>query len=163
MAPGTVTEALFYHLTRRPLEAVLPEILERCLDRGWRVCVRGGSAERIATMSAHLWTYRDDAFLPHGDASDGRPERQPIYLTADPECPNAPEVLILIDRASVTPGDLAAHRRLVALFDGHDADAVGEARMLWKQAVAAGCHAQYWAEEGGRWVRKAESSTPAQG
>ena len=152
------SEALFYHLTGRPLEGVLPEILERCLARGWRVTLRGGSAERLAALGTHLWTYRDDAFLPHGDASDGFAARQPIYLTTGPEKPNAPDVLILVDRAAVAAAELTAHTRLVALFDGHDAAAVDEARVLWKQTVAAGCVAQYWAEDGqGRWVRKAQS------
>jgi DNA polymerase-3 subunit chi len=155
---GPAREALFYHLTRRPLEAVLPEILERCLARQWRVTLRGGSAERLAALGAHLWTYRDDAFLPHGDASDGYPERQPIYLTTGPEKPNAPDVLILTDRAAIAATELAAHARVVTIFDGHDTAAVEEARNLWKQAVVAGCVAQYWAEDdGGRWVRKAQS------
>jgi DNA polymerase-3 subunit chi len=148
-------EALFYHLTRRPLEAVTPEILERCLARGWRVTLRGGSPERIATLSAHLWTYRDDSFLPHGDAADGHAERQPVYLTAGPEKPNNPDVLLLVDRAAVDPAELTAHRRVATLFDGHDETAVAEARVLWKQAIAAGCRAQYWAEENGRFVLKA--------
>lgn len=152
------SEALFYHLTRRPLEAVLPDILERCLARGWRVTLRGGSAERLAALGSHLWTYRDDAFLPHGEASDGHAEHQPIYLTTGPEKPNAPDVLILVDRAAVEAMELTAHQRIVTIFDGHDSGAVEEARGLWKKAVAAGCIAQYWAEdERGRWVRKAQS------
>lgn len=151
-------EALFYHLTRRPLEAVLPDLLQRCLGRGWRVTLRGGDADRVSALGTHLWTFRDDAFLPHGDASDGHAARQPIYLTDGPEKPNAPDVLILVDRAALDPAELTAHARLVTLFDGHDTDAVAEARTLWRQAVAAECSAQYWAEEeNGRWVRKAQS------
>lgn len=155
---GEAPEALFYHLLRRPLESVVPNLLERCLAQGWRVTVRGGSGERIAALSAHLWTWRDDSFLPHGEASDGFAERQPVYLTAGPEKPNAPDVLMLVDRGVAEDRELAAHRRLLALFDGHDEDAVAEARHLWKRALAAGCRAQYWAEDAaGRWVRKAES------
>lgn len=158
----SATEVMFYHLTRRPLEAVLPDILERCLSRRWRVTLRGGSPERLAALGSYLWTYRDDAFLPHGDASDGYPERQPIYLTVGDEKPNDPEVLILVDRAAVAPAEFTAHVRLVAVFDGHDPAAVAEARGLWKQAVAAGCAAQYWAEDdSGRWVRKAGSGVRA--
>ena len=32
-----------------------------------------------------------------------------------------------------------------------------EARLRWKQVVDAGLKAVYWAQDGGRWVRKAES------
>ena len=37
--------AYFYHLTRRPLEAALPQLLERALAQGWRVAVRGTDPE----------------------------------------------------------------------------------------------------------------------
>lgn len=154
-AGGARPEALFYHLTRRPLEAVLPDLLERSLARGWRVVVRGGEATRLAALNEHLWRYRDDAFLPHGDAADGFPERQPIYLTTGPEKPNSPDVLMLLDRAAIEPAEFTTHRRVVVLFDGHDEAALAEARQLWQQAVTQ-CTAQYWAQdESGRWVNRA--------
>jgi DNA polymerase-3 subunit chi len=156
--PGAQTEALFYHLTRRPLDSVLPELLERSLARGWRVLVRSGVPERLAALNDYLWTYRDDAFLPHGDPSDGHADRQPIYLTTGPEKPNAPDVMMTIDRAAVAPDEFTAHRRLVVIFDGHDTEAVAEARDLWRQAAASACRAQYWVQDdSGRWVKKAES------
>ncbi len=64
-------EVRFYHLTERPLEQVLPVMLERSLERGWRVLVRGTDAARIEALSAHLWTRGDASFLPHGTEADG--------------------------------------------------------------------------------------------
>ena len=57
---------LFYHLQGQPLERVLPACSEKSLERGWRVVVQAASEERIEALDAHLWTYRDDGFLPHG-------------------------------------------------------------------------------------------------
>ncbi len=62
----TMTEMLFYHLQGQKLEGVLPALLEKSLERGWKVIVQGASEERIEALDAHLWTYRDDGFLPHG-------------------------------------------------------------------------------------------------
>ncbi|MGE4244780.1 MAG: DNA polymerase III subunit chi, partial [Parvibaculaceae bacterium] len=31
-----MTEVLFYHLERQTLEAVLPRLLEKTIERGWR-------------------------------------------------------------------------------------------------------------------------------
>jgi DNA polymerase-3 subunit chi len=149
-------EALFYHLTRRPLESVLPELLERSLARGWRVVVRGGVPERLAALNDHLWKYRDDAFLPHGDATDGHASRQPVYITAGSEKPNNPDVLMAIDRAEVRPEEFNAHLRVVVIFDGHDREAVAEARDLWRLAKTSADTAQYWAQDdAGRWVKRA--------
>jgi DNA polymerase-3 subunit chi len=51
-----MTELLFYHLTRRRLEQVLPELLEKTLQRGWRAVVKGGTPERIDDLNNVLWT-----------------------------------------------------------------------------------------------------------
>ena len=61
-----MTEVLFYHLQNMPLERVLPPLLEKSLERGWRVVVQTASEERADALDSHLWTYRDDSFLPHG-------------------------------------------------------------------------------------------------
>ncbi|HEX2539214.1 MAG TPA: DNA polymerase III subunit chi, partial [Pseudolabrys sp.] len=38
-----MTEVLFYHLQGQKLEGVLPTLLERSVERGWRVVVQGAS------------------------------------------------------------------------------------------------------------------------
>ncbi len=47
--------ANFYHLTRRPVEVVLPQLLERALGQGWRVLVRGRDPRRMDQIDAALW------------------------------------------------------------------------------------------------------------
>lgn len=148
------TEALFYHLQSRPLDDVLPGLVERTLERGWRAVIQAGGQERVDALNTLLWTYREDSFLPHGAASDGRPERQPVYLTAGDENPNGAVVRFLVDGAGAT--DHAQYQRLVFLFDGNDPDAVDRARREWVTAKAAGCAATYWQQSAdGRWQKKA--------
>ena len=66
-----MTEVLFYHLERQPLDRVLPSLLEKTLERGWKAVVRCGSEQRLEALDLALWTYRDDSFLPHGKQADG--------------------------------------------------------------------------------------------
>jgi DNA polymerase-3 subunit chi len=149
-----MTEVLFYHLDRQPLERVLPELLEKCLDRGWRTVVQVGSEERRDALDAHLWSYRDEAFLPHGTVKDGNAEGQPVWLTAGDDNPNHATVRFLADGADLP--DPAGYARVVMLFDGQDPDAVDRARAAWKTAKAAGHDATYWQQsERGRWEKKA--------
>lgn len=153
-----MAEALFYHLTARTVDDAAPELLERCLARGWRVTLRAGMAERVEALNAHLWTFRDDSFLPHGSAGDGEPARQPIYLTAGPETPNRPDVLFLIDDATAAEAEFAAMTRVVLLFDGRDEAALGSARAQWKAASRAGVRCVYWAQNArGAWEKRSES------
>ena len=149
-----MTEVLFYHLERQPLERVLPSLLERCVERGWRTVVQTGSVERRDALDAHLWTYADDSFLPHGTAQDGPAELQPVYLTAGPENPNGATVRFLVDRAE--PPDFSGYERIVYLFDGGDEEALAEARRRWKEAKAAGHAVTYWKQNAaGRWEKAA--------
>lgn len=149
-----MTEVLFYHLQKQPLERVLPELLEKCLERSWRVVVQFGSEERCDALDAHLWTYNDAGFLPHGTAKDGNAGMQPVWLTTEDENPNAATVRFLADGADV--GDYAPYQRVVLMFDGNDPDAVDRARGQWSAAKAAGHDATYWQQsERGRWEKKA--------
>jgi DNA polymerase III subunit chi len=150
-----MTEVLFYHLQRQPLEHVLPSLLERSLERGWRVVVQASSDERIEALDSHLWTYRDDNFLPHGTAKEGDAAEQPVLLTTAEHNPNGAKVRFLIDGAPV-PTDAAAYERIVLIFDGQDEDAVTAARARWSEVKAQGFDATYWQpDERGRWVKKA--------
>ena len=117
------TEIYFYHLERRSLEDVLPTLLERSLERGWRAAVQAASEERVEALNTLLWTYREESFLPHGTARDGSPEAHPIYLTATADNPNGARVRFLVDGAALS--DALPYARVVFIFYGRDADAVG--------------------------------------
>jgi DNA polymerase-3 subunit chi len=150
-----VTELLFYHLQRQPIERVLPALLEKSLERGWRVVVQAASEERIEALDAHLWTFRDDSFLPHGTWREAEAAQQPILLTVNDDNPNEAAVRFLIDGVPVPP-DAASYQRIVLLFDGDDPDAVALARTRWSDAKQQGFDVTYWQpDENGRWQRKA--------
>ena len=149
-----MTEILFYHLKGQTPEQVLPALLQKSLERGWRVVVQGSSEERIEALDAHLWTWRDDSFLPHGIARDAEAAEQPILLTLNDDNPNRASVRFLIEGAAM-PSDPHTYERVVLLFDGEDADAVEAARIRWSEAKSAGFEVTYWqADAKGSWRRQ---------
>jgi DNA polymerase III subunit chi len=149
-----VTEILFYHLKGQTPEQVLPALLQKSLERGWRVVVQASSEERVEALDAHLWTWRDDSFLPHGTWRDAEAAQQPILLTIRDDNPNGAVVRFLVEGATM-PGDAAAYQRVVLLFDGEDPDAVDAARTRWSEAKSAGFEVTYWqADEKGGWRRQ---------
>jgi len=149
-----MSELLFYHLERSSLEAVLPQLLEKTLERGWKAVVRASSPERVKSLDAHLWTYRDDAFLPHGACGEGHEEAQPVLITTGNENPADANVLFAVDGADI--GRLETYQRCVLMFDGNDPGAVAAARIHWKAVKDAGHDATYWQQsEAGRWEKKA--------
>ena len=146
-------EVWFYHLERTALDQALPELLERTLARGWRALVRSAAAERIEHLDGWLWSYRDDAFLPHGAAGEAHEDRQPVLLTTGMEATNAPQVLVLLDGAE--PGDLEGYARCLILFDGRDEAAVATARGRWKTLKGAGLPVAYWKQGERGWEKTA--------
>ncbi len=149
-----MTEVLFYHLTESTLEEALPPLLEKSLQRGWRVVAQTGGEERRDALDAHLWVYRDDAFLAHGTDRDPFASEQPVLLTTKTDNPNAAQIRFLVDGAE--PPDLSGYLRVVFVFDGHDAQQVEAARGHWKSVRAAGHDVTYWQQTGDRrWERKA--------
>ncbi len=154
-----MSEVLFYHAERTSLEDVLPGLLERTRERGWKALVRVGSDERAAALDAHLWTYKEEGFLPHGLDRDPHPAEQPILLTSRDGNANGAEVLFLADGAE--PGDwtapeIAGRTRIVLIFDGRDPVAVDAARAQWTNAKAAGHEVTYWQQSAaGKWEKRA--------
>jgi DNA polymerase III subunit chi len=147
-----MTEIGFYHLRSLPLERALPSILERALAAGHRIVVMAGSSERVDQLNDLLWTYNEESFLPHGSARDGNAERQPIWLTAGDENPNAATMLVLVDGAS--SARLASFARCCDIFDGNDEAAVAAARLRWQEAEAAGHQLVYWEQTEGKWEKR---------
>jgi DNA polymerase-3 subunit chi len=128
-----MTEVRFYHLTRTSLEAALPVMLEKTLERGQRAVVIAGSDERVESLNAQL---------------------QPVWLTARDENPNGAEVLFLTDGA--TAQSLADYKLCAMLFDGGNDTAVQLARDQWRTLKEAGHEVTYWKQdETGRWAQQA--------
>lgn len=147
-------EVLFYQLDHQPLDQVLPGLLEKTLERGWRAVVQVGGEERLEALDTLLWTYTDDGFLPHGTARDGFSDQQPVFLTVSEANPNGAAVRFFVDGADSS--DLASYARVVYLFDGRDDDARANARQQWKRARDAGHAVTYWQQnDRGRWEKKA--------
>ncbi|WP_300017238.1 DNA polymerase III subunit chi [uncultured Roseobacter sp.] len=149
--------ALFYHLTRRPMEETLAMLLGKAGAAEMRVVVRGTDLVRLGWLDEKLWLGADDGFLPHGLAGGAHDAHQPVLLTTAQEAVNGARCLMSIDGAPVEAEEVAAMERVCVLFDGNDPAALEHARGQWKSLKDAGAAAQYWSEESGRWEKKAET------
>ena len=153
MAEAT-TEIWFYHLERSSLDQVLPGLLDKTLERGWRALVRVADARRLEDIDAHLWTWRDDSFLAHGRADAPHAERQPILLSETGENLNAAQALFIVDGSDLGPTE--AYDRCFILFDGRDDQALTGARERWKALKGQGANLAYWKQSPeGHWEKAA--------
>lgn len=150
--------AFFYHLTQKPVEVTLPMLLEKARGAGWKVLVRGTEVARIDWLDQKLWLGREESFLAHGQAGGAHDALQPILLCADQSNGNQANCIMGVDGAEISPEEVNASDRVCILFDGHDPEAMDRARQQWKALTEAGCAAQYWSEESGRWQKKRDTA-----
>ena len=153
-----MTQIWFYHLESRPLESVLPVLVQKCLGQSWNAVVETTGEDRLTALDDLLWTFSDDSFIPHGTRRDGNAERQPVWLTTSPENPNAAKVRFCVDGAdpSASLASEPPYSRIFVLFDGRDEDALVTARQQWSALKGSPHERVYWKmNEDGVWQKKA--------
>jgi DNA polymerase-3 subunit chi len=146
-----MTEIGFYHLTRSTLAQALPRLLARTLTAGQRALVLGPDPVGLDTLSAALWAQPD--WLPHGSASDGDADLQPIWLSTEAEPLNGARYLFLVDGGETDR--IKDYDRVFDLFDGNSPEAVAAARVRWKAAKESGHILAYWQQTESSWQKKA--------
>lgn len=150
-------EYWFYHLEQTSLEAALPQLLEKSLERGWRARVQFGSAEAMSQMNTYLWSYRKDSFLAHGIDTEPMASQQPILLSSNPDFSDsddgASDIIFLVGGAAAN--DTSGASRCVTMVDSRDERGAALARERWQKAKADGQDISYWRQdEQGRWKKQ---------
>ena len=157
-----MSEILFYCLERKTVEDILPGLLERTIERGWRAIVRVDSDERLRALDVHLWTYAEQSFLPHGTHETGYASQQPVYLTTGSENPNDATVLFIAagEIPCDWPGPFEKFARVVVMFDGQNPANASAARHSWLAAQRAGHSAAMWRQNSsGKWEQQQPETT----
>lgn len=151
--------AYFYHLTEQPLDVTLPMLVGKARQAGWRVLIRGVSESLLDRMDQLLWTSDAGGFLPHGLAGGPFDHDQPVLLALPDVTSAGFDCVLAIEGADITEAEVQASERVCIIFDGNDGAALARARDQWRALTKAGCHAQYWAQDMGRWIKKADTAS----
>jgi len=141
----------FYQLAGTPAEQVIAILAEKVLETDGRLLVVADDETFLSRLDRMLWDQGSASFVPHGLSGGADDARQPILLSSSPDAPNQARNMLIADgswrEAALT------YDRSFYLFD--DSTLEG-ARLAWKLlAGRSGVERRYWAQEGGKWVRKA--------
>ncbi len=141
----------FYQLSGTPVEQVIASLAGKVLGNDGRLLIVAGDEAYLARLDRMLWDQGKASFLPHGLAGGADDARQPILLSTSPDAPNLARNMLIADGewrdAALT------YDRSFFLFGQ---DTLEAARLAWKLlAGREGVERRYWANEGGKWVKKA--------
>lgn len=149
-----MTDVRFYHLQKQSLDDALPAILQKAYQTGKSIQVRLSDDKEVERMNKHLWTFRSDVFLPHGTKKEGKPDKQPIWLSPEAENVNAAKILILTQ--GMIQDNIEDYDLCCEMLDGRDESAITRARARWKDYQSKGFDVTYWFQnENGGWEKKA--------
>jgi DNA polymerase-3 subunit chi len=141
----------FYQLGAAQPDSVIAAIAGRLLGEEQRLLVVATDEAQLARLDRQLWDQGAPSFLPHGLAGGSDDAAQPILLSTGADAPNLARNILIADgewRESAL-----AYDRAFYLFD--EATVEG-ARLAWKLlAGREGIERNYWAQEDGKWVKKA--------
>lgn len=149
----------FYHIEHTSLDAAIAPLIEKCLERKWRVVVVGHD-DTLERLNKTLWSFREDSFLPHGRARTDA-DKHPVLLSTEAVATNGAKVALLLDGSDV--GE-ETFERIMVVFDGSDETARAKARQQYKAATDGGAARYFQQERGGTWkeFKRAEAAAPPQ-
>ena len=146
----------FYHLQKQNLEDVLPKLVEKAYATGSKIKIKVGNEARVEFINSLLWTFDEEAFIPHGSKKDGFAKEQPIWLSSEDDNPNQAEMLFLVDGAKFDLNNGNNYSRIFNIFDGNNEESLQQARDFWKEVSALGFEKNYFQQDdNGKWNKKA--------
>ncbi len=140
----------FYELQITPVDKVLPQLVLKAYEQGLRGVVLASDKERLDELNKVIWTFKQDAFIPHGTAADGKPENQNFFLTLEEENPNNSSLAFITD-GRVPAKDFEKH---MDIFDGTISAELGSAKARMEQYKSKGFEVSHFRQnEKGGWDR----------
>ncbi|MDQ3144254.1 MAG: DNA polymerase III subunit chi [Pseudomonadota bacterium] len=141
----------FYQLGAVPAESVVAALGSKLIEEGQRLLVVAGDEALLTRLDRMLWDQGATSFVPHGLAGGSDDAAQPILLSTGADAPNLARNLLIADgewREAALVYDRAFY-----LFDEASVEA---ARLAWKLLAGRdGVERNFWANEDGRWIKKA--------
>ena len=141
----------FYQLAGTPPEQVIASIAGKVIEGDGHLLIVAEDEALLARLDRIIWDQGNTSFLPHGVAGGADDARQPILLSTSPDAPNQARNMLIADGAWREAA--LTYDRSFYLFDS---DTLEGARLAWKLlAGREGVERRYWAQESGKWVKKA--------
>jgi DNA polymerase-3 subunit chi len=93
-------------------------LCEKAYQAGHRIFLLTNSVSQSIELDKLLWTFKDDAFLPHSILGDSQPPAAPIMIGA--ELPAADMDDLLINLGTAVPAAAGRFKRIAEVIDASE-------------------------------------------
>lgn len=133
----TQPKVTFYDIPHEQAFALAAKLAQAAWDKGKRLIVRCEDTHQAKALDDHLWTYRDESFVPH-EVSDGalHDTRARIVLTTGDVAPIEPDILLQLAPAERAFAERFGH--VIDLVDHRDDARLTASRQRYKAWTEAG-------------------------
>ena len=136
----------FYHLTATPQEKAVPSLLKKIFEGKVRVLFYAKGEERIRYFDNLLWTAGSDHFLPHGTDDENAADHPILIGEFKEENPNNASLIFCVEEAIPEAAE-ACFEKILFMFNGHNAEALQHARVLYKNYKDKGYALTYFRQD----------------
>lgn len=137
----------FYHLTRDPVERLVPVLAQKVLETGGRLMILADEA-LAKRLSRALWDQPGASFLAHEVAGEGKDAHQPILLGEALPPANRARHLVLAGGQWREPGE-----DIDRVFLPFGEAAIEGAREAWRELGRhESIERHFWQQQDGKWV-----------
>ena len=151
-------EICYYHIQQADFVTALARLLEDMLSQQKRCFIWLENLADAQNISEKLWTFEDDAFIPHGVIGQSAHDaNQPVLFSDQRENVNVAQVLILPHQLDWDGPD--EFTQICRLFDGRNPDRLVLMRQNWQKDKQAGHKLSYWQQDNsGTWLVKSRAN-----
>jgi len=127
------TQVTFYAVQSAGVSDWAAKLVESAVAKDRRALVFCSSSKEAASIDEHLWTFKDDTFIPHEVYDELAVETQrslPVLVTTTEENTNGANILIQLGRGSLEFGLKFDH--VIELVDRADTEELQISRERYK-------------------------------
>lgn len=142
----------FYQVMNGELIKFSCQLLEKCFQNKILTFVQVSTDDMLVAVDRALWTFSQKSFIPHATDKDPLPEKQPIYISTNAQCPIKASGLMLIGAERI---DIKDFERVMVMIDGNIALELKKAEAMMASYKNLGHNVEYYVQnDKGGWATK---------
>ena len=145
-------KAYFYNSSQRDIIADIFWLTEKLYKTRNTILILCKDYENVKIIGDFLWSYRDEAFIPHSIEKEEQVSVYPILITSKIYKDYKHNSLLALNGVLVEEKVCQKFANVYYFFDNQENKEKENARMMWKHFASQNVVCKYWVNKENKWV-----------